>query len=412
MTYINCFFPETIVVSCAERPVLNKIPNQTAEIPIYSPNLSLDLIADLPGVLNSNDLLREQIGSQGFFVSDDGSCAYSHESSVPYHYYLSPKGADLPFIGCFVNMDRGGITCRADGTFAACIADGAGGRGYFSAFLAQMICNGFMELLSKESVGFTEDQDRNKTITKNLFKEIAFDFLKYDSSHDAASTALFAECVSAGHAVSGKKKYQLHFGSIGDSAIIHVNNATKKAKQLNTIERDLDEFGQPDCTSAGGSIWLGSIRESRKIDASRLEISEDDHVILVTDGFLDNVGDGRIDELVETVIYEPFFDQSFDMLTKYDRFWEDEEYAFLPTVEQMKEFIDKNKSGQLLDTNPTAEQITKRLWNYTKLVTFNRSRQEDLFYQEKKFCHPYGNYTPKTDDAMIITISPAKKRWY
>src|SRR5690349_21044452 len=105
--------------------------------PISTTSLDTNNLHLLPASLHTNDV-QNQLVSQGFFTSSDQSYAYSHESSV----CLSSWQCDG--VQYVVNMDRGGVVERPDGSHAACIADGCGGDGYFSAFVAQMICDYFL----------------------------------------------------------------------------------------------------------------------------------------------------------------------------------------------------------------------------------------------------------------------------
>src|SRR5437660_10462035 len=94
---------------------------KTENADIAMPELSIKKLHLLPAILYTDELLQEQLSSQGPFTAPDNSYAYSHESSVSLSYFMDHM--QLP---CSVNMDRGGVITRPDGSHAACIADGLG----------------------------------------------------------------------------------------------------------------------------------------------------------------------------------------------------------------------------------------------------------------------------------------------
>jgi hypothetical protein len=139
-------------------------PNPADQISIF--NLNTDILHLLPAHLYGNRLLEEQLGSQGFFSSACSTYASHHETSVPLSYNLNEAG--FPYV---INMDRGGVLTKSDGSHAACIADGVGGTGYFSAFVAQMICEFFFNIFSEKSatrdaMDFSENVQHNRQIAQ------------------------------------------------------------------------------------------------------------------------------------------------------------------------------------------------------------------------------------------------------
>jgi serine/threonine protein phosphatase PrpC len=382
---------------------------------ISIPSLNTNNLNLLPASLHTDELLAIQLGSQGFFKSCDNSYAYNHESSVCSSYYQYTE--QIPYV---VNMDRGGVVRRPDGSHAACIADGVGGDGYHAAFVAQMICEHFLNTFSHKSMGFTEDPILNKKIAAEVFQACADQVSKLSpNTLIGGSTALFVECVPAGQR-DEKNRYLIQVAALGDGAIIHINSEENKILQLNTIHRyNNDRYDCGGCVSS----W-GFIKNQENIVASSVEASEDDYILLVTDGFLDNVRDDKVLEVVELVAFHPFFDQPFEKLVNYNRFWEDKSSPQLPTIEDIKKFILDNDVEKVSTVQkPTSEQITKRLANYTKLVTYLAYRLEDATYT-RRLSEPQvvskpqvattsttnaHDHDPKTDDYMIITMTPGSK---
>ncbi|MBS0656504.1 MAG: protein phosphatase 2C domain-containing protein [Verrucomicrobia bacterium] len=383
--------------------------------PIDRPSLHTQKLDYLPGLLYTDNLKQKELGSQGLVTSPDGSYSYNHATSVPPSYYLNDHG--FPYE---INMDRGGVVTKPDGSHAAAIADGLGGHTFFSAFVAHMICDFFLRTFAEKSMDFTENSEANKELAQALFVECALELQQaLPSTLHGASTALFAECVPI-----GARMYRLQAIALGDGAVFHINSKTQEVTQLNTISRSLDKEGKPDITSTGGCIYSDAHIEGKKnIIASTAEISEDDYVLLVTDGFLDNVRDGKVKEMIQLVAFQPFFDLPFDKLVNHAPFRSGQ----LPTIDSINWCITLTTAIRSSYPLPTAEQVTKRLANYTKLVTYVRAQAEERYYvrQPKKQmittmqqsdtksepdAEPaYPSNEPKTDDYMIITMSPARK---
>lgn len=371
----------------------------------------------LPASLENNESKKKELGSQGFFAED--SYAYSHTTSVPLSYFLNEMG--LPYE---VNMDRGGIKSRSDGSQAACIADGLGGETYFSAFVAHMICEYFLSTFSEKPMDFTENGETNKAIAQELLQECANHIkARCPNTCWGASTALFAECVPA-EKRDGKQMYTLQAISLGDAAVIHINTTSRMVSQLNKIQRFNNMV-----TDTGGSIFsTGDIEQKENITAVTTKVAKNDYIVLVTDGFLDNVRDEKVEEIILFVAFNPFFDTNLDNLVNYDRCWEwRSEGAALPTLREIKEFVQNNGGSlDMIYPRPTPAQVTQRLANYTNLVTYTRSKKEEQYYckQQKNSLQTnrpislpktstagasenQPDNSPKTDDCMIITFSPS-----
>lgn len=384
---------------------------------VFLSRLDTDNLSCLPASLETDPSKKDQLASQGFFASPDESYACSHETSKSFSYWLNEKG--LPYL---INMDRGGVVTKQDGGHTACIADGVGGAGYFSAFVAHMICEYFLNPFSAKALNFTENMAQNQEIADDLFQELVNHIeMLSPNTLTGSSTALLVDCLPIGQR-NNKQMYRIQVAAIGDCAVIHIDSEEKKASQLNKINRRHTLHGKPDVSSTGGHIRSsGGIRHPENIIAAISEASEDDYLILVTDGFLDNVRDGKVTEVIELVAFNPLFDQPFEKLASYKRFWECPRCSTLPTIENIIQFIHTNCSEKSpFVEKPTTAQIAKRLANYTKLVTYYRSQLEEAYYKTvpkkpmgSKSTHTSSNHDddiPKTDDYMIITMKPSSTR--
>ncbi|MBS0654235.1 MAG: hypothetical protein JSR46_00515 [Verrucomicrobia bacterium] len=359
---------------------------QVSEIPISMPRLSTETLELLTPFLGQYDAREDQLGSQGLYVSPDGSYAYNHASSLPSSYFKIQKG--LPFA---INMDRGGVVCRKNGSLAACIADGVSGAGYFSAYVAHMIADYFLQQFATHSLPFTEDMEKNSHIALKLFADCTNHVhARTPGKLHGASTALLVECMP-----TENTKYLVKAIALGDSAVFHINTAERTSTQLNKINRKCDEEGKPIRKDSGGCIHSnGKIYLHENICAAYTYAEESDYLVLVTDGFLDNVKDGRVNELIALVAFHPFFDKFFELLMRLRKRWD--YTSELPSIEQLYQFISDNSLEEIRDfPRPTAEQITTRLATYVKIVT--------TYYRPEKL---HSDDAPKPDDYMIITISP------
>ncbi|MBS0656013.1 MAG: protein phosphatase 2C domain-containing protein, partial [Verrucomicrobia bacterium] len=325
-------------------------------------SLPTDCFSRLPAALID---YAKELGSQGFYVSPDGSCAYSHETSYPLSFFLKDKTP------CIVNMDRGGVVSRPDGSVAACVADGVSGGGYFSAFVAHMVSDYLLRAFSDKSLPFTDDAEANKKIAQELFAACGTytNNLSEPTHCRGQSTVLFAECIPVG-ARDGKKVYCVQVAALGDGAAFCINGQTQKVTQLNTITRVLNSQGKQSVNDTGGCIHAHGFIESKgNTSTARWEALEGDYIVLATDGLLDNARDEKVEELIQYIAFNPFFDRPFEELVKYPRTWE-KGYEFkLPTIEEISHLIECSTGSPVsFDLHPTAEQITKRLANYIKLV--------------------------------------------
>lgn len=390
--------------------------SDSLDVPINGFLFDLDIkyLNFLPASLETDVSKEAQLGSQGFFEASDGSYACVHGSSNAPSFLLNEKG--MPYL---INMDRGGVVVNPEGGHAACIADGLGSGGYFSAYVAHIICKYFLKTCSAKSCDFIWNSGRNEQVADDLFDDCANE-VEYHSPNflTGSSTALFVNCVPTDKR-NDKQMYRIWVTALGDCAAIHINNEKKTACQLNKIKRSLTSNGKPDVKSTGGHIRSdGSMRHPENIVVSTIEATEDDFLVLVTDGFLDNVRENKVNEVIGLVAFTSLFDEPFEKLATYNRFWECPEDSTLPTFDDLVKFISINANEkEFSPKRPTTSQITKRLENYIKLVTYYRSQMEENYYKTvpkqtmgaKRKDTSVSNRDdkiPKTDDYMIITMNP------
>lgn len=376
-------------------------------IPIVSPQLDRRSLENLDELLARRDpeLLRQLDSSPDYA---EPHAAYSHESSITLAYYRS-EGAP-----CRLNMDRGGFVKRADGTFACCLADGAGGSGVISAFTAAIIVNYVLGYLYSHPLGFS-DKKLLHVEAKRLFSQWAealateVPFTYHARGKRGFTTCIFADCSHFDAA-----SCRVNIASLGDSAAFHISRDEKKAYLLNKMTRVVTAEGQVDVTDMGG--WIssaGEIDRLRSLSTHVAVIPKKDFIVLVSDGLIDNLYAGSEEEIVSIVSFSPFFDTPLNTLLSFTRSWEQDRMPRLPTATQLKEFIAANSSPELLDVPLTAPIITNRLKMYVQFVTYSQSVHEEAIcsYRESPYKSRPKSYLkpadePKTDDHLIITIAP------
>ena len=419
------------------------VPPHTSEESYLLTKLRIDKLEAIIVLFKVGDaLLIKELGSQGFFQSKDGAYASSHESSMSTLSYYT-KNVTPVRMPQGLNMDRGGVVARVDGGYSACIADGLSSEGYLSALTAQLVCYILMKRAAQEEIAhFTPNLYLNKKLAEDVFNSCA-SFLRqytFDGASYGSTTALFVDCIPTIDEL-GQKSYRAQGGSLGDGAIIHICTAQKKAVQLNTITRMMNDHGLPDIRDAGGAIRsTGDIFGLNKMSEFNVHLACDDFLILVTDGFLDNVAENNVSNIVEIVMSCPLFDLPLDVLRNYPRFWEEKDPYTVPTANELREFILKHDGEFGVEEVLTAPIITKRLANYIKLVTYNlfmfkdaklsqladaldtirvekvsederllaknvaKSIRQELYNCDKaNIAKPN---SPKLDDCMIITLKP------
>ncbi|MDR3624545.1 MAG: hypothetical protein P4L16_05345 [Chlamydiales bacterium] len=300
-----------------------------------------------------------KIGSEGIVVAPEGSFAYSHASTVPPEYYLKKypnvddKFCAQNYLTKFyvtsmegMNMDRGAVGSRYDGTHFACLADGVGGGGIFSMHAAQGFCEqAIRELDSNPSLLTSKNPDKRG---KELFERLvnAPGPAQIESAGAATMVVAATETRSDGF-------YNINGAALGDSVVIHVDGDKHAATQLNVVKRK--EGSKSD---SGGQILAGTgLEKEENICGFSKKVKKEDLVILASDGLTDNIV--SID-LLPLILYNPFFDS------------QKEPRAF------SKDLPDRKELEALLqeERTPTPEQAVTRLNNYVEWVIFQRRQME------------------------------------
>ena len=404
-TWFDCMFP---IFFAQQQQILMNTASTKSMFPqalpetIHMPKLQLEYLGKS---ISKEHVFHSQMASQGPVVdSVIGAWAYAHNStnynSLSFEY---PQG---------VNMDRGAIISHSDGRMSACIADGVGGDGPLSTFVAHLVCQYIALELNKAPVHyFTEDQKTNLQIISNLLnncvRAITNEFNHRRAPLKGSSTLAFATCTPLAEGL-----HKVQTAALGDSAIFHLSVTEREAKQLNAIHRNILPEGTSDISDCSGCIMAnGSFYKLQNLEVASFILKEEDLLILATDGLLDNLPPKQIPEMISLIVCHPFFDRCVDELIPLKRGWNVGKLPTVPTVEQLKEFVLQN-DPEGLDSRAkiTTDLVTKRLTTYLQWLTMPVLRLIDRVksgLQEGPIQFMPG--MPKLDDSMIITIKPSHK---
>lgn len=373
--------------------------------------------------------LATKIGSLGFFISSDQSCALMHESTV------SPAYARFAYSEQLINgrnMDSGCCVRRfQNNTNAACIADGISGDGLASAFAAHLFCSLLIYELGNKPVRFSLDKNANKKTTATLFKKIAkkaTSYIPYGAYRKHAGAPIgFVDCSP----LANPNRYGVAVAALGDVIIYHYSSTDKRICQINKISRNLGADQKPLMSDPGGSISTdGTLSCPERLSATYIEIAKEDFMILGTDGLHDNLLSEVAEKIVEFVIQNDFFDQSVDELVTYSRPWEAKSPPSLPTLSELADFV-ATHGQKTAPKTLTASIITTRIIKYIKLVNHTAFVFDEEYYALKL---KYTKLTKeneaekaaltsrlvqmmtndpkapgKPDDCMVITIAPSNE---
>jgi serine/threonine protein phosphatase PrpC len=394
-------FPDYHQIPSIEVSTKSTFPKTLPEN-IHMPKLDLNYMDKdyIDKILPTDSTFCKEMASQGF-QSDAlmGAWSYSH--------YSTNYGLVDP------NMDRGAVVLHPDGRMSACIADGVSGDGPLSTFVAQLSCQYIALELNKAPLHFTENLQANQQIVSTLLQQCAASIkneftLKRrweDTRFKGSSTIAFATCSPVGNNL-----HKVHVGALGDSAVFHLSRTDKQITQLNQIHRDLLPGGRGwNLSDCGGCIMAsGTLYKLPNLEVSSSLICEQDLLILVTDGLIDNLPEQQIPQAIRLIACHSFFDRSLDDLLKMKRSWCLGSIPSIPTVQELEGFIRDNDPSGLNDSAEiTTELVTKRLSTYLEWLTqpvycmIDRVAQG---LQRGPVLHALG--MPKLDDCMIITIKP------
>ena len=386
-----------------EVPIIVEYTPETPSHCLKTTSLPTSNFDNIHEMVKKNDSLKQLLGSQGHVVSEDKTCAYTHEST----YEPSNRGHFGPNSPCFLNQDRGGFFKKSDGTNGACICDGVGGMGNFGVFFAQMVADYVIDQFLNHQFEFTTDENAHQQNAVRLFQKCrstlngqfsSYKELPFNGHNHGATTVAVATCIPIQSGLE-KRRFLLQTAAIGDSAIIHLSIDAQKASLVTPIPRLGSTSAHTDSLSMSWVVCEGEVSTRTK------ELAENDIVVLCTDGFHDNVRGGNVSSIVELVAFSTFFDQPLEQLVKIPRPWE-AEYSVLPTVEDLQNFM--NTEDNKPSVTPSPSQVTERLSRYIKVVTwYVTNLYEDAVNKKPVQFPPSNRHDSKTDDCLIIAFKPS-----
>ena len=370
----------------------------------------------------------DHIGSQGLKTSKHS--AYSHESTIPSEYYANKYDIDQVRKDCplsdqvksleGLNMDRGGIVERSDGTIAACLCDGVGGGGVFSMHAAQAFTDEALKYLQTKEARFYAN---NQSLGINLFNRLVTAPGPANDNNAGSAT-----CVVATSRRLSDDEFEVHGAAIGDSVALHLDGTTFKITQLNVIGRKGNS-----AKDSGGQIQAGAgIVDPKKISEFSLKVRRGDIIILASDGLTDNVTSV---ELISTIVRKSFFDKKIQFTRDHRLLPSQEElsrYTDSPTISpdqvvtRLKNYVEwvtrykRNFESDGYKTEAEREQLIKE--NGKELSSFEPNKELDFqelkilkkFYELKRLERALDvikevqdSKCGKTDDVMIMAFSPA-----
>lgn len=347
-----------------------------------------------------NPDLRKQLGSQGLKVSQNSSSAYLHEST-----YSSVSYNDKQ-LKHYVNMDRGAFFTKTDGTNGACVCDGLGGDGCFSAFVAQMVTQAVVKEFASSASKFHRIHDTIQTeaarfftmLSQSLIYQRASQYRKLPYSGMGSTTVAVANFVTIADTV-GSPTFLVQAATIGDSSIFHLSMSKKEVVSVLSSRRSITSSHTSSIDNFCSINYANDLLET-----CITKVQPEDIIILATDGLTDNIRDGELCKVITRVVFSTFFDQPQEMLLKLERPWE-KKYCQLPSIEDLEAFM---QLGTCLPSDaPTPVQIVSRLFAYTRVVTWYLSSLYEKEDQGKQvFFPPLSQHDSKPDDCMIIAIRP------
>ncbi len=308
--------------------------------------LVLGLYSSINGSCMEYATKWDTISSQGMQLSSDEKACLIHDSTYPPLLHKLEYG---PEYSLGVNMDRGGMGLRSDGTYYACLFDGTSGGGLDSAYAAQDFTDVMLDELGKCHVPITEDNDQARKAVTELMVRASFAKSKKNALYGDA-TCVFIDIAPE----STKGLFTLNGGALGDSGIIHVDGKTKMAYLFETILKD----DRTNTSDTGGCVSRrGMLYRPDNISVLSKEVISGDFVVLASDGLLDNLSRGEESEVLSLIINSTYFDAeaNFDVTST-------------PSADDLKAYLESYP----VDSNLTAEKIATRLNRYIRMLTLKK----------------------------------------
>ncbi len=327
---------------------------------------------------------NESISSQGEIHSPEGKVCLIHDSTYPPLLHEVEYGHEF---SRGINMDRGGIGRRDDGSFYGCLFDGTGGGGLDSAYAAQDFTEEMLKGLRQKIPQLTVDLATNLMVQSSLA-------ISQVGSFYGDATCVFVDTTP--HLLQG--------AALGDSGIIHIDGKTKKAHLFETILKD----DRQNMSDTGGCISRrGMIYRPDNICVLVQEIQPGDFIVLASDGLIDNLFRSEESEVITQIINSSFFDG--------ENFF-DEELGELPDADTLARRLLPYKQTAL-----TSITIARRLNRYLRLITAKKRealkrtlqawqkavREQDkdaLEALSRQFKESDLRFIGKLDDCLIIAF--------
>lgn len=319
----------------------------------------------LENCLGSRVITGQQIGSQGFV--DGWTYAFSHNTTTPVEEYSVKYGSvtprfleecELPSLLVSLdglNMDRGGIGRRINGSHIAVLAGGIDDDdAVFSMHAAQGFSEHGLELLESNPRMF-HSGDRTE-VGKRFFETLVA----------APGPALRAQrgiatCIATSTKKLSEDLYEVAGASIGNCAVLHYDREQGTITQLNRPQIIIDGRA----IESTGHIEAGVKVHELENTVGFSEIAHrDDLIILATDGLMDNVSSL---EMIHTIISQSFFDT-------------------VPTVPYNSQALPCDADFPAFSSyylTPTPTEVVTRLQNYVKWAVRQRTDLETELLQLK-----------------------------
>ena len=202
-------------------------------------------------------------------------------------------------ISRFLNLE-GGFAHAPNGTNFGCAFDGVSSCGRRGAFAAQAFASFCLTFLSQNHHKFIHGTGATEVLANMMFSQCgskSVNTCATPESEGGAATGCFA-VVQPG---TGKKTAILHGAVIGDAAVIVIKPAFGLARLLSpTCRTDLCDPGGIITMEQGidGFVWSFSEPVDKK-----------DIILLVTDGFTDNINSKEFSQMIPHIMCSNIFDK-------------------------------------------------------------------------------------------------------
>eukprot|EP00037_Helgoeca_nana_P012830 m.117141 g.117141 ORF g.117141 m.117141 type:complete len:531 (+) comp21676_c0_seq1:283-1875(+) len=308
------------------------------------------------------------LSSQSLLFSTDGSAALDHRSYSPPNFYKACYRQEP------INMDRGCFGHCSNGTNFGCVFDGVTAGGKINAYAAQAFAEYTYKFLIEKHLDFKQGTGVNELLARQVFAGAiakANNPVSRASEFEAeggSATGLFMMFEPC-----GRDDYVIaHGASIGDTAAILCYAERCECRIISTTG-----FRRTDnARDTGGQLTMG-MGINGEIWNFSTPVGVNDLVILSTDGLMDNLRGSDISQLVSIVIRCKAFDAFPDKVcpTVYG------DDPMLPRIADVLAFAG-NPDVRDFDDIPLPEPAIAvlRLSHYVAWITMALSELENRYY--------------------------------